>query len=479
LLFFGHRSDPHLLSFGFIGDTPSYTDPIENLLASGRYTPDRRMPGYGIIYYFLRVLFSYNTAYNTIVIAQLIVTSLSVYCLALLSRLIAKTDTIFYLVFYLFLISTYSNYYDICLMTESFCSAFLIFGTWYFALYFKKNQAKYLFFSGFFLAWAFFLRTVFVLILFLYGLVFLAYIIKSKKKFIKPFFIFSLSFIITEGAWVVRNYKVHDKFIPLGGFYYPYIEYSYMSHMLQFVQSWGGAADIPDPHSALSWFGGLLFPGEPDVKEYDSLPDYIYTSKFNKDSLYLLRSKVRSFMAMQKPAVDSFYRSTNKDWNRAFAILYTPLKPVSPAAAALQNDIDNRFDTYKVSIKKEKPFVYYVKARIILLRKFLFENNEEYFKRGQIPGLGKFMKYFYHFYYLFLLISGIIGIVFLLWKGIRSNYLALLICIIPAYAIIIHSVVLMVADNRYLMPAWPFVIACAGYMVMIIYKKVLKKEVSL
>ena len=43
-----------------------------------------------------------------------------------------------------------------------------------------------------------------------------------------------------------------------------------MSHTHELVQSWGGAVDLPDPHSAISWFGGILFSGEPDVKKYQN-----------------------------------------------------------------------------------------------------------------------------------------------------------------------------------------------------------------
>jgi hypothetical protein len=337
------------------------------------------------------------------------------------------------------------------------------------------------FFSGLFLTWAFFLRPVFASILFLYGLIFLIYSIKNKKHFIKPLFIYSLTFLIVDGAWIARNFSVYHKFIPLARYvHYPYVGDSYMEHTLEFVQSWGGATDLPDPHSAISWFGGILFPGEPDVKkyQYDSIPDYIYTSKFNKDSLYLLRSKVKAFMAMQKPAVDSFYKSTDSNWFKAFAILYSPLKPISPAAAALQNNIDEQFDRYKISIKDEKPFLYHVQSRIVLLKKFLFENNGQYFKRGQIPGIGKFMVSFYYFYYLFLLFFGMAGIILLSWKGLKSNALLLLLCVIPGYDIIIHPLVVKLADNRYILPVWPFVIACAAYTVIEIYKRIAKTKNS-
>lgn len=475
-LFYGLRPDPHLLSFGYIGDSPSYTDPIESLLSTGHYNPDHRMPGYGFIYFIFRLLFSYTTAYNIIVIGQLIVSSLSVYCLALLSRSVFKSTPAFYLTFYMYLLSNYSNYFDTCLMTESLSSAFLIFGAWNFALYFQNQKLKFLFFSGFFLAWLVFLRPVFVVILFIYGLILVFHSIKNNAQFIKPLLIYGIVFILADGAWVIRNYKMYDKFIPLSnGIYYPYIGDSYMKHTLEFVQSWGGAVDLPDSHSALTWFGGILFPGEKEVKQYDSIPDYIYTSKFNKDSLYALRIEVKKFMTLQRPAVDSFYYSVDTDWFRAFAILYKPLKPVSKQAAELQNDIDSKFDRYKSSIKKENPFLYYIQSRIVLLKKFLFENNEVFLTRGQIPGFGKSIVSFYHLYYLFILILGISGAILLIWQGIKRDLIALALCSIPIYTILIHPFIRL-ADNRYLIPAWPFLIACATYIIMRTYSLFLKNK---
>ena len=307
--------------------------------------------------------------------------------------------------------------------------------------------------------------------------IFLLYAIKNKMHFLKPLFIYSLAFILVDGAWIIRNYKVHRQFVPLTQYvHYPYVGDSYMEHDLEFVQSWGGAADLPDPHSAITWFGGILFPGRTEIKEYDSIPDYIYTSKFNKDSLYKLRSKVKAFIALQKPSVDSFYKSTDSNWFKAFSILYHPLKPVSPAAAALQNNIDEQFDRYKNSIKEEKPFLYNVTSRVSLLKKFLFENNAQYFKRGQIPGLGKFMVIFYYYSYLFLLFFGIIGIVLLCWKGVNSNILLLLLCTIPGYDIIIHPLVVKLADNRYLLPVWPFIIVCATYTLITLYNRFVKNK---
>src|ERR1700722_17591895 len=71
MLLHGHRTNPNLLGFGFIGDSPSYIDPIDSFIANGNYNPDHRMPGFGIIYYLFRLFLSYTGSYNCIVILQL------------------------------------------------------------------------------------------------------------------------------------------------------------------------------------------------------------------------------------------------------------------------------------------------------------------------------------------------------------------------------------------------------------------------
>src|SRR4051812_34908512 len=55
-----------------LGDYITYVEPIENLVNHGHYTPDFRMPGYGIFYLPLYFLFSKTIALNLLVIVQLV-----------------------------------------------------------------------------------------------------------------------------------------------------------------------------------------------------------------------------------------------------------------------------------------------------------------------------------------------------------------------------------------------------------------------
>jgi len=473
MILHGHRSNPHLLGFDFIGDTPSYIDPIEKLMSNGHYYPDHRMPGYGIIYLFFRLFFSYVGAYNCIVILQLIISSVSVYCMALLTRLILRSQGAFYVCFYIFLISTYSNYYDVCLMTESLCTSFLIFGTWLFSLYFFLKRPRYLIFSGLLLTWVVFLRPAFAPVIIIMGIILIVYSLKNRTAIVKPLLLLCLPFLIFDGIWIGRNYSVHHRFIPLAnGIYYPYIDSSYMKPMFKFVQAWGGAGDIPSSSSAMSCFGGVLFPDEPEPKAYDSIPDYIYTSKFNKDSLLQLRKLTKAFMAMQKPAVDSFFKASGRNWNKAFSIFNERLIPRTNEAAICQNEVIRRFNDYTESIRKEKPFLYYVKAPLIFIDEFLFEPSGVVFKRAQVGILSKIVPLFYEALYDFIIYLGLLGMVILTVMGFKSGYLGWILTSIPLCSILVHPILVRLGDNRYLMPAWPFLIACAAYFIILIAEKV-------
>ena len=221
----------------------------------------------------------------------------------------------------------------------------------------------------------------------------------------------------------------------------------------------------------MSCFGGVLFPGEPEPKGYDSIPDYIYTSKFNKDSILQLRKLTKAFIAMQKPAVDSFYNSVGRDWYKAFRIFNTRLIPINKQAAICQQEVIRRFISYTESIKKEKPFLYYVKAPVIFTTEFLYSPDYTVFKRAQIGKIGVLIKLFYTYFYFIILNIGLIGMLVLCIIGFKSQYLLWVISLIPFSNIVVHSIIVRVGDNRYLMQVWPFIIACATYLIILVAGK--------
>ena len=148
------------------GDARSYIDPIENLLANGSYFNDYRMPGYGWLHYLLRLMLPLGNALNAMAIIQLLLSSLSVYVLALIARRLFKSDTYFYVCFFLYAISTYVSLYDYQILTESLCASSLIFSVY--LLITAETNAR-LFFSGVLLTWSIFLRPIVAPVLLLFG----------------------------------------------------------------------------------------------------------------------------------------------------------------------------------------------------------------------------------------------------------------------------------------------------------------------
>jgi hypothetical protein len=248
------------------GDEPSYFVPIDNLLKHGNYSPDYRMPGYGIVYLLFRLLFLQPGACNALILFQYILASLSVYYLSLVARNLFENDTMFYLTFYLFLICPVSNFYDAYTCTESLCGSMLIFSVYFFSKYFQKQEEKYCFISGLLFTWVMFLRPVFGGLIAACCFIFLLNRNVGFKIKLKHLLIFLMPFIICEGTWAIRNYVFHKKFIPLTSIdgVYPRTDNSYIKQLFEFGQSWGGVCSFTNHSPDMDWikyfYGGIWFP---------------------------------------------------------------------------------------------------------------------------------------------------------------------------------------------------------------------------
>ncbi len=430
-------------------DDSSYLVPIDNFINHGIYSPDFRMPGYGTFYFLFRLAFSSEMACNALIVLQIILASVSVYYLALIARNTFKSDTCFYITFYLFILCPYSNFFDAYIATESLCASLLIFGVYFFTQYFQEFKQKYLLFAGLLLTWVMFIRPVFggtlvicCMLLFL----------KKNTRFslkVKSLFLFIIPFLILEGSWVYRNYQTHNKFIPFTttGAFYPNASNSYLQPLFEFTQSWGGACTLTNKPADINWFQ-YYYPGMPTNLSYDSLPSTIYTSAFNKDSLLRLKGMIA---ALKKPPPDS---------------------------ASFQNKLCLKLNEYMFSVKREKPFQYYLKAPLKMIAVMLYGPvTHDYLNRGQsVPILGKPIVAFNYFIYLSILLSGLAGMILVILKGIRQNSLQLIISMTPLYIILVHPFIFRFFDSRFLLPVFPFLIICSAFILSKLFKLQVKLQ---
>jgi len=430
-----------------MGDDSSYLDPIDNLLQYGTYSHDFRMPGYGLFYLLFRLIFAQPGACNALIILQLLLASTSVYYLALTALNIFKNNAIFYIAFYLFIFCSFSNFFDAYIGSESLCTSLLIFSVYFFTKYFNEQKSKYLFIAGLLATWTMFIRPVFGGLVVACSILILCQNGKLKIH-IKHAFLFLIPFLICEGSWIYRNFQIHKKFIPFTttGSFYPNAATSYLQPLFEFVQSWGGVCSFTNKSTDLDWFQyrypGLLHP----IIHYDSLSDNIYTSAFNKDSLLRLKKLI---VALQNPSLDT------------------------TTASSYQHELRAKLYIYKLSVKREKPFAYYVKAPLKMVCVMLYgPATRNYLDRGQvIPFLGRFIVAFNYLIYFIILISGLIGSVCLIIIGIKQCSSIFIIAFIPLYIILVHPFMLRFFDNRFLMPAFPFLIISSAYILVKLSKQ--------
>jgi hypothetical protein len=433
------------------GDTSEYLSGTENLLKNGTYYPDFRMPGYAVLYLPLLFFFSKATACNLLIIIQMLLSGISVYILALTVKNLFKSNGLFYFVFYLYAISSYVNLFDADLFTESLTVSVLIFSFYFFVKYFDGHETKFLLFSGLLLTWVVFLKTVMIVILGAFCILIIADSIRKKRK-LQVTLLFLLPFIVFDSLWIVHNYKLHKSFIPLTSMIPPSWENSYIFPADNFVASWGGNFIWWDTKAEIRWFGmywGKSKPANPEKNDI-SLPDNIYTSKFNIDSLETLR--------------------------RIIILLNTDTAMPDAQQKIYYKFLVNKFNLYTQSVKQEKPMLYYVIAPLKILKTFLIHSGTyNLFGKpsNQLNKVEYLVKIFYSMFYILTLFLGGIGIL-LLWKSILRFSVMSLIPVIPAYIIIIHPLVIRASEYRYFVPAFPFMLVCAIYTVYYLFYKFIK-----
>jgi len=443
------------------GDAPSYFEPIENLLSHGVYYDDYRMPGYGWLYFLLRLFVNPSLAFNFIIIIQLLFSALSVYALALVALMAFRKHALFYITFFLYLFSTFVSINDHVLMTESLCVSSLIISLFFYLKYYEKKTFSFLFYSGVFMTWSIFLRPVVLPILILYGLFLIIKTFQEQTNFkvlFKHLLVLFVPFIIIDGAWVYRNYMKYNRviFLQKTTDYTSFVE-GYVTSMRSFVRSFGGNDDWWENYSAAKYFMPESAHFEFKNK-YDStlslIPEEVYTRTFNKDSLINLRNLI-------------ILKNSSKDEKDAHKQI-----------------IRKKFSEYEMSIRKEKPFLFYIQSRLKCLRMQLFFTEFGYgylsytVTKPNNRVFNIFTKIYTGFYY-FVLTFGLIGFITVFlkyynkWSGLES-----LIFLIGIFLTFIYPFVFKYQGSRFFVTAYPFFVIMASYAINDIFRFFLKKYLN-
>lgn len=437
------------------GDSTSYIEPIENLITFGNYLDDYRMPGYGWLYFLLRLFLPISSSLNVLVILQLVLSVLSVYILAQISLLLFKKQSYFYFTFLLYGISTFVSLYDHVLLTESFCTSSLIF-SFYFLLKSENSKSNSLL-TGLFITWCIFLRPVLAPLLILFSLYVLC---KNRKATLnllaynwKMFFIFILPFLIIDGLWTARNFHKYNRIYPLTkSVYYPETEESYFGSLIRFMNAYGGSIVWWEPGSDITFFRPA--PGYIKKKIEVKPPQYIYTSKFNFDSLVVVKNLIDE---LNNPLTE----------NRSKSIITANVKRM--------------LDSYSTSIKDEKPYLYYIFSRFRVMKSFFVHSGTYNLFQKCSFELNKFelfIKIFYSLLYVWVALLGFFGCFLLFVSGIK-NIDYLLLSTVGLYIALVFPFLLKMDESRYFVPGYPFFVLAgvfASISVFSFFKNKIQKN---
>jgi Dolichyl-phosphate-mannose-protein mannosyltransferase len=426
------------------GDTFSYIDPAENLLAGGSYNIDNRTPGYTACYFLLRLLFDKPTACNLLIFIQLLVASVSVVCLATLAREWFKSNVAFYATFYAYIFSSLANVYDHYLLTESFSASSVVFWVYFLHKFEQTHSYKYLLISGAFLTFVFFLKPAHAPMLALPSLIWGVYFLQNKLSFKKLFqhsLVFLVPFLAIDSAWTVRNYFYYDgAFVPIskltsyaGNWPPNYFE------MADFTAAWGGDINFGLPKNDIRWIMG--FENNQYLQSWfveeqlRPVPSYAHTSLFNADSLLWIRQESQRALYDTMPETERKQR---------------------------QEIVRQKLVAYTSSIKHENPFIYYIWAPLRIAYKFFVGTSGNHFLEDKIISpLARKLLFGYH---LVLLLTGSLGMAWLCFSQMQHFNLQSIAWLSGLFVFGIFCVLLRHAETRYLVPNWPFWALCTGYL---------------
>ena len=426
-------------SIGFpAGDTVAYYQPLENLITNGFYYDDFRMPGLSFPYLLFRLVLNETSSLNLVIITQIVFSVLSVLALAKVVVLISKNQKLYFWVLILHALSTFVSMYDTVFLTESFFTSSLIFLI-YFLL---RGQRRDIIIAGFLMCWMIFLKPVAALLFPAFILIILFKNWKENGMYVRNAFIFMLPFVLAISVWIGRNYTVHKRvFLFTKSINYPSVDSSFLSHAFTFVAAFGGSGVYWNPKAEITYFYKA---SNFKMDGCQSLPQEIYTSKFNADSMLRIKNMIAELDSIKNPVEHK----------------------------RLDHEISERLDEYALSIKNEKPFLYYVTSRFKLLKSYLIHSGTEnlFLKSAeQMNGFEFFFKILYTLLYLSVVFFGIIGSIFLVlfkWK------FDLIYLILPGlYFTLVYPLVMKMDEYRYLVPAYPFLLVIGIYFLSILLNK--------
>ena len=418
-------------------DAPTYFDPIDSLLRGGDYLPDLRLPGYGAVYLLVRLFTEPPLTYDVIVVLQFLVAAVSMYVLPRIVYRITGSRKLFLATLLLYVASISVHWYDGVILTESFCASAMIFFIDRWENWYRTGSKAALFTAGLWLTWAIFLKPVIAPVpAFALAALWLAR--AHRGAFVRNALVFSLSLIVIDGAWILRNAMRYGEFSPVARMLYTGADAPTPElRAVEFVIVFGGDCTWwTDPQAEIRFFntGKDQLPGRTNASSI-VLPDRIMTSVYNMDTLQATADEI---LALKEPTVTEEERDAR---NKA---------------------INARFERWTQAFIDEHPFQYQVLSRLLALRRYVLQTGNPIaydLTFREMPLHYKALKLFHMGLHWTTMLGGCLGGWIWFRRG-NARPLALLPALIVPFGILIFPFALRLSEHRYMVPFIPVMLLC-------------------
>jgi hypothetical protein len=403
---------------------------MESFIAGEGYSSSCRMPGLLPIYATLRVVFSPEISEIILVFIQFVASLFAVYLLAKTAFLLKKSQVLFTITFFVAALSSFISIWDQALLSDSLSVSFLIYSVYFAIKYVEYSEWKSLVWSGVFLAWTVFVRPTHILLVPVLGLLLLYKHwrgFKSIGVLLKTSIILFLPLVISISAWTYRNYSLLGRPVFLqdkNEVCFGALSEHYVS-LRNMVIGWGGDYKGWSKNTELAWFL------DKKTSTHFDFAERIFTTQYNADSLQLLKQYLTSSLDEQ---ADSTVRNLGVNKVQEMSLRYT------------------------ASYKSEHPIDYYFVNRIRLIRLFVFQGNIENLPlpaMAQMNVLEKLVKYFYSI--LLIFVAGFFFVSFI-YSLISKTHTTTIVFLFPILIILLIGAFFGYAEQRYLAPAYPFMV---------------------
>jgi hypothetical protein len=417
-----------------IGDTPSYIGSIDNFIDEGTYyfwngtrrVYAGRMPHYGAPYYIFRLVFDKTAASDIYVLFQILFDSVATVFFALLCFEVLKNKFAFVFGFFFYFLNFNLFWLSSILFTESLSLSLFVLFLYSFNRYWSDEKFSSAIVAAIFLALVTSLKPYLAIV---YLPFFLSVFFKEKSFYsLRRVVLLLIPLLILLAPWIARNAIVLGKFIPTqesttAGYNYTQADFAFR----RFVGAWGGDFIFWNPNSA-----GCYFQFKPSAGCNFKIPDYALTDGYTMSDVEDVRN---DYVRLQENY-----------------------------SSELEQTVITKFDRLTNIHKSERPFMYHIGSRFIMVKNLLWHTNSY-----NLPILSNFRCYksyqliFKGISFVIYLLSMTIGIIGL-YKLSVERKISLLFVSVPLL-ILCFFAALRFVEYRYFNHAFPIFALGAVYIL--------------